>query len=160
MAEEEKQIEKLKKNYRELAKKYNLPEFEKLAEDFDIENIEKGSSFVLRDVRRAINEKLSAYLHLFEMFLNPGNSPMFIFSMLKNVGDSDKKEIKEIYKILVKSTAEVMKLDTIYNEKKEAEFISNTSKEWNELKHKILELFKRFDNIDLNNNISSNGYFG
>ena len=98
-------------DYDKLKQKYKLPEFDKLAEDFDIEKItEKESSFLIREIRRAINEKLSAYMHLFETFLNPTATPMFVFSILRGINEDDKGKIKDIYKTLSKLQIKVMKL--------------------------------------------------
>jgi hypothetical protein len=47
-------------------------------------------------------EKLSAYLQLFETFMNPSSPPVFVFGVLRNVSDDDKDLIKKIYKDLTK----------------------------------------------------------
>ena len=148
--------------YESLRKQYNLPEFNSLAEDFDIEKIgEKETSFLLRELRRTINEKISAYLHLFEVFINPANPPVFVFTMLKNTKEDERKTIKEVYKELAKLEVEMMKLDTIYNEKKEAEFIKTANKTWNSLKKKIEKLLESFDReLEESNNSVQKGYFG
>ena len=87
--------------YNELAQKKGLPEFKEIAEDFDIEKIqEKESSFLIREVRRSINEKIAAYIHLFETLINPTTPPMFVFSILRNITTEDKETIKKIYSII------------------------------------------------------------
>ncbi|MFZ5954802.1 MAG: hypothetical protein ACOYT4_00060 [Nanoarchaeota archaeon] len=156
------ELEKLKKDYEEIRKKYSLPEFKKLAEEFDIEKIsERDSSFLLRDIRRTMGEKLSAYLHLFEIFLNPANPPMFIYSMLKNLSDSEKQKIKQLYKTISKFEIAIMKLDTIYNEKEEAEFIKNTFAEWNGFKKEIFSILNECEKkFDKESNSEAKGYFG
>jgi hypothetical protein len=154
-------IENLKKRYENLIGKYKLPAFEELAEEFDVERIDKESSFVLRDIRRSVNEKLAAYLHLFETFLNPSSGPMFVFSMMKNTGDSERKEINELYKSIAKAQIEVFKLDTIYSEEKEADFIKNSFKLWVGMKTKVYALIDKMgSNIDNNLVAGSRGYFG
>ena len=80
--ESDKDIQEIEKEYNPLKEKYNLPEFKKLAEDFDIEKVvEKETSFLLREIRRAIAEKISAYLHLFETLVNPASPPVFVFNL-------------------------------------------------------------------------------
>ncbi|MEK0348131.1 MAG: hypothetical protein QQN44_07365, partial [Nitrosopumilus sp.] len=70
--------------YNELKQKHDLPEFKRLAEDFDIEKIsDKEPLFLIREIRRAINEKITAYINLFENLINPNAPPMFIFSILR-----------------------------------------------------------------------------
>ena len=155
-------LNKIKKDFKKIGKKYKLPKFEELAREFDIEKIaEKETSFLLRDVRRAINEKISAYLHLFETLINPSSPPLFIFSILKNLEEKEQKIMKEIYSKLVKFQLKVLGLDTIYNEKEEAQFIKNVYHEWQKLKIQIHSLFEGFDKKFRENNTSvKKGYLG
>ena len=148
--------------YKELKEKYSLPDYEKLSEDFDIEKIpDKESSYPMREIRRIINEKISAYLHLFETLINPSSPPMFVFSILRNVSQEEKDTIKSVYQKLSKIQIEIMKLDTIYSKEKEAEFIKTTFKEWQDLKptiYKVVETFeKTFEKEDTS---KERGYFG
>ena len=158
----EEPLEEFKKNYKSLSQKYDLPDYEMMIEDFDIEKVtEKSSSFLIREIRRLINEKLSAYLHLFETFLNPTTPPMFIFSLLKNIDVKEKKQIKEIYKKLSKIQIETIRLDTIYNEKNEAEFVKAVFKQWQEMKKAIFSLIDSLEEKSKNNlSKNNNGYFG
>jgi hypothetical protein len=140
------EIEVVRENYNLLSKTYSLPDFEKLREDFDIDKtIESGDSFLLRDVRRTIIDKLSGYLHLLEGLINPANSPMFVFSFMKNLSDKDKIEIKEIYKELSKIQIAAMKLDTIYSEKTEAIAIQQYFSDWQKLKKRVYSLIENFE---------------
>jgi hypothetical protein len=152
----------IKQDYDNLKGKYNLPSFEQLAEDFDIEKIcEKPSSFLLREIRRAISEKLIAYHHLFETLINPSSPPMFVFSVLKNTNDEDKKLLKEVYKKLSRSQISAMKLDTIYSEQAEADFIKSSFTTWQDLKVKIHNLMEKFDKeFEKEHGTDKRGYFG
>lgn len=136
----------LKLAYEELKAKHALPEFEKLSEDFDLEkNIDKESNFLVREIRRTIIERTSAYLQLFETLVNPSAPPMFIFSILKNVSVENKNVMKEIYKTLSRIQIEAMKLDIIYKEDAEVEFIGETFEEWQKLKPMIYKLIEEFE---------------
>jgi len=147
--------------YNELKQKHGLPEFKILAEDFDIEKItEKESNFLIREIRRTINEKLSAYMHLFETLINPSAPPMFIFSVLRGIREEDKESIKEIYKKLSRLQIEVMKLDTIYSEREEVEFVKDTFAEWQDLKKTIYKIIENLDeNVEKEDNSKKRSYF-
>ncbi len=141
--------------YEELKLKHNLPDFKALAEDFDIEKIaDKETIFLAREVRRAINEKITAYIHLFETLINPTSPPMFVFKILKNMSEQEKEQIQEFYKVLSKTQIEIMKLDTVYLEKDEVKFINKTFKVWQEMKTKIHSLFVSFEINFENDDIS------
>lgn len=159
MENDEINIEEL---YSELAQKYGLPEFEKIAEDFDIEKIQdKESIFLIREVRRTINEKIAAYIHLFETLINPSSPPMFVFSILRSISTADKDTIKKIYKALSRTQIEVMKLDTIYKEEDEVKFIKETFIIWQELKPTIYKLIERFESsFDEDDSTKKRSYFG
>ena len=108
-----------------------------------------------------INNKISNYLHLLETFLNPSVSPMFVFSMLKNISEEDRKTIKEIYKQLTQLGINALQLDIIYNEKSEADYIQETFKIWQELKPRISKLFKNLGNsFEKEGEDGSRGYVG
>ncbi len=148
--------------YDKLKQKYELPDFKELSEDFDIEKtIDKESLFLIREIRRTINEKLSAYTHLFETLLNPTATPMFMFSILRGIDEDNKKKIKEVYKKLSKLQIKAIKLDTIYSEQAETEFIENSFNEWQDLKKIIYNIIEKFDeNIEEDNSSKERGYFG
>lgn len=143
---EKNDFEKLKKDYADVEKRLDLPSFDKMQEDFDIEKLsEKEGGFLVRDVRRVVAEKITGYLHFFETLLNPSSPPMFVFGFLKGLSESDKKEIKEIYKELARMQIRLIKLDTIYKEEEEADFIKKTFTKWQEIKKKISSLVEIFE---------------
>lgn len=147
--------------FEELKEKYSLPNFDNISEDFDIEKIpDKESAFLLREIRRVMNEKISAYLHLFETLINPSSPPIFVFSILRGLSEKDKISMKEIYKILSKTQIEIMKLDTIYKEKSEAKYILDTFNVWQELKLMIFGLIERFEtNFEKDDSSKKSSYF-
>lgn len=156
-----REIEELKEEYNKHKEKHSLPEFDRLAEDFDIEKVvEKESSFLLRDIRRAIKEKTGAYLQLFEGLMNPVSPPAFVFNLLKNASEDDKKEIREVYKKLAKHAITVLKLDTVYSEDNEAKFIISVFDEWQKLKNQIHNLFEKLDMVSGKEVFERKGYFG
>jgi len=136
----------LKERYSKVAREYDLPEFEEIIDDFDIEKIQdKEITFFVREIRRAMNEKIVAYIHLFETLINPAGTSIFVFSILRNLSTEDKETIKKIYKALSRTQLDVMKLDTIHKEDEEAKFINETFIIWQELKPQIYKLIKGFE---------------
>jgi len=153
---EEKQEEfDFEADYEVLKKEYNLPDFEILAQDFDIEKIaDKETAFLVREIRRAINEKITAYIHLFETLINPNSPPIFVFKILKNISPQDKETIQDFYNTLSKTQLEIMKLDTIYSEKSEVAFVNDIFKVWQNIKPKIFKLIENFETNFENDSIS------
>lgn len=158
----ERSLEYVKNEYEKLAKKFDLPKFDKLVEDFDSDKIlEKEGEILIRDIRRTMNDKLSAYLHLFETLLNPSSPPLFVLTFLKNISDENRKLIKETYKELSKMQLTNMKLDTVYEEKNEAEFIQSSFNSWQNIKKKTYTLFGDFEKeFERNSETKEKSYFG
>lgn len=160
--ENEEGLKRLKKDYEVLAKKHNLPSFEKLNEDFQIERIsEYETDLILKEIRKFISEKFSTYLRFLENLLNPVNVPMFLFSMVKNLNASDKKKINEIYQKLAMSEVVILELDINYSEKKEIDFLKDSFKLWNDVKKDLLILVDKMkENWDSKPETNGKNYFG
>lgn len=155
-------LEKIKKQYEPFKKKYKLPEFSKLNEEFEIEKIqEKETDFLLREIRRTISDKVAAFLRFFELFLNPQTAPLFVLTSLKNLTTKEKEMIENLYKELVTLELVSVSLDIKYDESKEARFILESMKKWQKMKTDIQEITNSIINFQ-NKSIEKKGksYFG
>lgn len=159
---EKSDLESLKENYKKIQVEHNLPSFEKLNEDFGIERIaEIETDFLIREVRKCVADRFSNYLRAIEGILNPANAPMFIFSIIKAINTREKEKFTEIYKKLAEIELELIELDIEFSEEKEAEFIKNSYKKWQEIKKDLLEIFKIIkDNWNKKFDVSGKSYFG
>ncbi|GAG98274.1 unnamed protein product [marine sediment metagenome] len=163
MAKDKKSdLEELKKDYIKIQKKHNLPEFEELNEDFQIEKTaEIETDFLIREVRKLVADKLASYLRFVETLLNPTNAPMFVFSIIKTLGADEKKKLSEVYEKLAKNEIRLIELDTVFSEKAEAEFIKNSHKLWQQVKKDTLKILKVVEkNLDNKFETNNKGYFG
>jgi len=157
---EKTSLEKLKKQYVPLQKKYKLPSFLELNKEFDIEKIqEHETDFLLREIRRTMGEKMSAFLRFFETILNPVMAPVFILTSLKNLNAYDKDLIEKKYKVLVSLELRSIGLDIENNEKKEAAFIQETLKKWKEMKQEIQQIIDDLTKIQAHSE-KKGSYFG
>ena len=152
---------KLKKQYSILRKKYKLPDFDKLNEDFEIEKLqEHETDFLLREVRRTMVEKISVVLKFLEIIVAPNeSSPAFVFAMIKEIKPETKKNIEQMYKQL--STVEIssIMLDLDYSEKNEANFIKDQNKKWESTKKDLKTVMKSFDSVWKSDNVKKS-YLG
>lgn len=143
MTKEENSLKNLKEKYSKLQKKYELPEFKKLNEDFQIENIQENETeFLLREIRKFLADKIANYLRFTENLLNPVNVPMFVYSIVKTIGTKEKEIIKENYKKLTELEIDLIEIDLEYSEEKEAEFIKKSFSIWQKIKKDLLEIIK------------------
>ena len=88
------ELSRLKKDYDAIRAKHNLPDFNSLNREFEIEKLqETETDFLLRSVRRTISEKVNVIMRFVELMVMPNeNSPISLFSMMKRVSPATKKE--------------------------------------------------------------------
>ena len=140
---EELNLKNLKKDYKILQKKYSLPDFDKLNEDFGIERVaDVETDFLLREIRKFLADRIYAYLRFIEGILNPINATMFIFSIIKTLNGENKKKLSAVYKKLSRLEVDLLEIDLYYSADKESNFIKESFKIWQEMKEEILEVIK------------------
>ncbi len=153
---------KLKEEYNKFQIKYALPSFDGLNKEFNIEKIaENETDFLLREIRKFIAEKSSNYLRFIEVILNPANAPMFIFSIVKSLRSEDREKLAEIYKQLSKNEIELINLDLEFSEEKDAKFINDFYRLWQEIKKELLRIVDAIGkNWDNKSEMRGKDYFG
>lgn len=142
MKEKQRGLGALKADYEALRKKYKLPDFRVMNENFEIEVLAEGESEVLlRRIRKVISDRIASLLRILEVLLNPTNAPVFLFNIIKSFDEEDKKVIEKLYKKLNEAEIDIFSLDIEYDEKKEAEFLTNFMGIWREVQKdlKVLE---------------------
>jgi hypothetical protein len=159
---EKEDLEALKKEYSELQKKYELPSFEELNNDFQIEKAsENETDFLLREIRKVIAERLFNYLRFIESLLNPVSVPMFVYSIIKTLDVKDKERLTEVYKKLAKKEVDLLELDIDSTEEKEVKFINDSYKLWQDIKKDVLDVVKMIrKNWDSKVEENRKDYFG
>jgi len=147
MAEEKNCLEEMKKKYKDFQKQYGLPDFDELNRNFFIEEVaELKTDFLIRGIRRAIAERFSNYLKFIEDLLHPTSASIFVFSIIKSLKMEDKKLLEDIYKKIAKIEIEIMELDILYSEQKEAEFVKKACGVWCEIGGKWIKIISSVKN--------------
>ncbi len=155
-------LNKLKEEYKRFEEKYNLPSFEKLNKDFQIEKAtEYETDFILREIRKYVTDKFFNYLRFIESILTPTDAPMFVFAITKTLGVREKEKLIELYKKIARIDVDLIELDIEYSEEKEANSIKEYYEMWQNIKKELLEIVevikKNWDNKIEDN---GKGYFG
>ena len=155
-------LNELKEKYEVLREKYDLPSFYELNKVYDIEELDCESDFMLRKIRRFMSEKLAGYMRFIEVLLNPSNSPIYFFKLIKKLDESDREALNVMYDSLGKIEVETISLDLNYSEEKESEFIKKLYKMFNdEIREKLLGVLKKLGNGENEIKKDVNGsYFG
>lgn len=156
------EFEDLKNNYELLRKKHNLPVFEDMNSIFEIGRIERDSGYLLRDIRKIAIEKISHYVRLIEIMLNPSQaSPMFLI-LLKEVTSKDRKIIEEVLSAFIELEIASYYLDITSKEAVEAELVNKIFTLWiaqkDNLNH-LIGILERNSKINNKPNGKSKDYF-
>lgn len=132
---------KLKEKYLEFKKKYNLPEFSFLNENFEIEGLEiEETDLLLKRIRKQIVEKIYYNSRTLETFMNPQSAPLFVFSIVKGFSPEDNILIKGLYKELVEFEIDAFGLEASYEEKREADFIKRIAEAWPSISDNLVKI--------------------
>ena len=154
-------LNELINKYNILKIKYDLLEFSKLNELFDIEEINPETELLLKKIRENIEEKISEYTRFIEVILNPSNATIFFFKILKKLDSSDREILSKIYEKLSKFELKIISLDLKYKEESEAEFIKESYNLFNnEMKKELLEIINKLDNREENSTSFNGSYLG
>jgi|SRR3989344_4342059 len=139
-------LEELEKEYKNLAKKYSLPEFSKIHQDFELQYLEHKTQ-LLRAIRRRMYNRIGFYLQLLDIILYPtGQTP--ISSYESNFFSSEEKqELAHFYKLLMIYSRKSLQLDIESSDKKDAEYISEFFERNNIIKKQMKEIIKQMEEV-------------
>ena len=140
------ELDKLKKEYDKLEKRYKLPSFKELNEDFEIEKIDRESDTLLRSVRKVMMDKIIKYLQFVEMLVNPAQAPATFSVFVKQITESDRKNLEKLYESFITLELESLRLEIDYSENEEAKSIKEILSSWNKTKkhmHSVLDMMER-----------------
>ena len=153
-------LKELKQKYEELAKKYKLPDFREINENFEIEKIDSDTDCLARAIRKVIMEKIVNSLGFIELLLNPVNVPRMYIPFLKTMTLDNKKEMERIYDTLSEVVLAAVELEMEYDEKKEAELIIKANEKWKSVKPGFKKVIGSIKNPPISNSDKSKSYFG
>ncbi len=95
-------LEELKKEYKDLEKKFKLPGFEDLDREFEIKGIDLEKVDLLNALTRVVRDTIGMYINLLETVVSP--NPSWLHSMIEvnNLSEKEKDDmLKFYYEIMV-----------------------------------------------------------
>lgn len=136
-----KSLTDFKRDYEVLRKKYSLPDYVFMNQNFEIELLSDiETDLLVKRIRKQVNDRVSAGLRTMEIFMNPQNAPLFILNALRGFNSAEKDIINVLYKKFAQFELEAFSLENKYDEKKEGEFIKNICAEWENLTKEMEKL--------------------
>lgn len=132
----------IEKQYNELRKKFKLPEFKGIDNEFEISDLEE-TNFLLRAIIRRIAERLDFYSTMIEEILQPDTSNLYAMHETRFLDEDEKKQMYDLYSKLMNFNRQSIEASLEHNEKNDVDFINNLFNEWKELKKELLSYVKK-----------------
>ncbi len=151
----------IKKKYCELEKKYKLPSYLLLSQEFEIEKIDTETDFPLRAVRKVMMDKVLGFLSFLErLSTNPTGLPRIYYPYIKSMTNDDKNEIEKIYFALGELSLLSFELEIDSTEKEEADMIKHILALWQAQKASMKKLAKQIHKPQEKEIRKDKNYFG
>ena len=154
------EIEELRKEYLSLEKKYKLPSFQELNENFEIGKVDRDVGALLRAIRKAMMEKIVNSMSFVEMLLNPMHAPRMYHLYIRTMSAEDKKSIDKIYDEFSNISMLSLEREIDYSEKEEAELIKKVFAVWSNLKSEFRKILVNMKKPTDNSVKKERSYFG
>lgn len=133
--------------YIELKKKHpELPSFEELNIDFELDYLEKDD-FIAKLVRRRMNDKLIFFCRVLEGILYPNPNSAINAHESSFFGDEEKRELSEFYKKLMILERRSLLLDVTSTESDDVKYILELFGKWSEFKKVMSEVVNKMQDI-------------
>lgn len=154
-------VNEIEKEYIKLYKKYKLPKFKELNEEFEISKLD-NEEFLLGNILRNAEEKLEFYGNLINDLLQPDTSSLSSMHEVRFFTDSEKNKIYNTFKKLMKAHRSIIGLVLEHDEKTQAKFLNDFFSEWLEIKKQLIAYISKMkDSWDKETSMEENlAYFG
>ena len=134
--------EDIEKQYNELRKKFKLPEFKDLDNEFEISDLEE-TNFLLKAIIRRIAERFDFYTTMLEEVLQPDTSNLYAMHETRFFDENEKKRMYDLYSRLMNFNRQSIEVTLENNEKNAVDFINSIFNEWNGLKQELLGVINK-----------------
>lgn len=131
----------VKEAYNKIKKKYSvLPVYNELNDEFEISSIE-NEEFLLREIRKKIGEKFSAFMERLATILQPESISISEFYEFRCFSNDEKTKLFNLFKELRFQYRHFTHLELLLDDKKDAEAIADSLKFWKGFRKKLLPYF-------------------
>jgi len=151
----------IEQEYNKLSKKYKLPKFKELDDEFEISTFETPK-FLIRNILRKIAEKLEFYIEVIGNLVHPDTSSISTMYEVRYFSDDEKNEMYNSFKKLMTSNRYIIKLILMNDEKRQTEFLKDFFVDWLTMKKELINyLDKMKESWEKESTIEEDlGYFG
>ena len=131
-------VNEIEKEYNKLSKKFKLPKFKEIDQEFEISNLE-NERFLLRDILRRVLERLEFYTEIIGNLVHPDASSLSSMYEIRYLSEDEKNDMYDTFKKMMKAHRSIIEVLLNNDEKQQAKFLNDVIKEWMELKKDLVK---------------------
>lgn len=146
------------KAYGAVAQKFKLPTFEALSAEIDLSACE-NESFVLRQVRQALADRMGVWLDILEGIINPDQASSASIYESHFFNNNERNELFVLYKRLMQHDRALMEALVLSDEKADAEVVRAVWADWQPLKKELVKVVRKMRE-SWNKDVSRDEYVG
>jgi|TARA_B100000315_G_scaffold75934_1_gene69464 hypothetical protein len=137
-------VNEIEAEYNKLSKKYKLPKFREIDEEFEISSLE-SPKFLIRIILRKIAEKLEFYIDVIGNLVQPDASSLSSMYEVRYFSDDEKNDMHNLFKKLMKVDRNILGVMLKNDEKQQAEFLNKFFNNWSDTKKELLKFIEKME---------------
>ena len=151
----------IEKEYSNLSKKYKLPKFKEIDNEFEISALE-NEKFLIKNILRNISEKLESYIEFISNLVHPDGSSISSMYEIRFFSEDEKNGMYNLFKKLMKIDRNIAELVLRNDEKEQSDFLNKFFIDWMDIKKELVDYIKKMkDSWEKQSTIEEDiGYFG
>ncbi len=151
----------IEQEYAKLSKKYKLPKFKAIDDEFEISALE-NEKFLIKNILRSISERLEFYIELISNLVHPDGSSISSMYEIRFFTEDEKNGMYNLFKRLMKIDRNIIELVLKNDEEEQSDFLNKFSTDWLNLKKELLKYIEKMkDSWEKQSTIEEDiGYFG
>ena len=139
-------MEDIKIKYTELKKKYKLPDYDMLNDEFEISTIE-DADFLLREIIRKVLVLWETPIKLLEGLLQPDTASLSDLNEYRSLNENEKAGAYKTYRSLMVLQREATALLLEMDNANIAAFISGLLPEWKKIKKELIVIVRKASDL-------------
>ena len=134
----------MKEEYNKIKKDFDLPDFDLLNNEFEIITIEPDG-FLLREIKRKINERLSSACELLTKLIQPETTSLVDIYEYRCFDDAAKKKIFELFCNVMFLKRKINESELLLDDKIDAAVIKQAAETWPKMRQQMIPFVKELE---------------
>jgi len=134
----------MKEKYDKIRKDLDLPDFDLLNNEFEITTIEPDG-FLLREIKRKINERLSSACELLTKLIQPETTSLVDIYEYRCFDDAEKKKIFALFCNVMYLKRKINESELLLDDKVDAAIIKQVAETWPKMRQQMIPFVKELE---------------